>query len=309
MKDIFINLKRFDVPRSKGGICPKDNPKEWIEWVIEESINNKLGVLEDITVSYLLPESLLIPAIEKLNSYSEEETKNISIGSQGVYREDVNPKGNFGAFTTNLPAACAKGMGASWSIIGHSEERKDKLGIIESYEPEYNSQDDLRVRAQKAVNTLINKEVKCALEQNINVLLCVGETSEERGKGTFEEQKPRIKQVLKSQLELCLDNNVDNLEDNKIVIGYEPIWAIGPGKTPPGKDYIAFVSSYIKEVVKDKYGFDIPVVYGGGLKEENAEMIASIDTIDGGLVALTKFIQPIAFEPEGLKNIIMKYTI
>lgn len=309
MKDIFINLKRFDVPRSKGGICPKDNPKEWIEWVIEESINNKLGVLEDITVSYLLPESLLIPAIEKLNSYSEEETKNISIGSQGVYREDVNPKGNFGAFTTNLPAACAKGMGASWSIIGHSEERKDKLGIIESYEPEYNSQDDLRVRAQKAVNTLINKEVKCALEQNINVLLCVGETSEERGEGTFEEQKPRIKQVLKSQLELCLDNNVDNLEDNKIVIGYEPIWAIGPGKTPPGKDYIAFVSSYIKEVVKDKYGFDIPVVYGGGLKEENAEMIASIDTIDGGLVALTKFIQPIAFEPEGLKNIIMKYTI
>ncbi|MCT4596446.1 MAG: triose-phosphate isomerase [Vallitalea sp.] len=309
MKDIFINLKRFDVPRSKGGICPKDNPKEWIEWVIEESINNKLGVLEDITVSYLLPESLLIPAIEKLNSYSEEETKNISIGSQGVYREDVNPKGNFGAFTTNLPAACAKGMGASWSIIGHSEERKDKLGIIESYEPEYNSQDDLRVRAQKAVNTLINKEVKCALEQNINVLLCVGETSEERGEGTFEEQKPRIKQVLKSQLELCLDNNVDNLEDNKIVIGYEPIWAIGPGKTPPGKDYIAFVSSYIKEVVKDKYGFDIPVVYGGGLKEENAEMIASIDTIDGGLVALTKFVQPIAFEPEGLKNIIMKYTI
>jgi triosephosphate isomerase len=309
VKDIFINLKRFDVPRSKGGICPKDNPKEWIEWVIEESINNKLGVLEDITVSYLLPESLLIPAIEKLNSYSEEETKNISIGSQGVYREDVNPKGNFGAFTTNLPAACAKGMGASWSIIGHSEERKDKLGIIESYEPEYNSQDDLRVRAQKAVNTLINKEVKCALEQNINVLLCVGETSEERGEGTFEEQKPRIKQVLKSQLELCLDNNVDNLEDNKIVIGYEPIWAIGPGKTPPGKDYIAFVSSYIKEVVKDKYGFDIPVVYGGGLKEENAEMIASIDTIDGGLVALTKFIQPIAFEPEGLKNIIMKYTI
>jgi triosephosphate isomerase len=309
VKDIFINLKRFDVPRSKGGICPKDNPKEWIEWVIEESINNKLGVLEDITVSYLLPESLLIPAIEKLNSYSEEETKNISIGSQGVYREDVNPKGNFGAFTTNLPAACAKGMGASWSIIGHSEERKDKLGIIESYEPEYNSQDDLRVRAQKAVNTLINKEVKCALEQNINVLLCVGETSEERGEGTFEEQKPRIKQVLKSQLELCLDNNVDNLEDNKIVIGYEPIWAIGPGKTPPGKDYIAFVSSYIKEVVKDKYGFDIPVVYGGGLKEENAEMIASIDTIDGGLVALTKFVQPIAFEPEGLKNIIMKYTI
>jgi triosephosphate isomerase len=309
MKEIFINLKRFDVPVSKGGICPKDNSKEWIEWVIEESIKNKLGTLEGITVSYMLPESLLIPAIDKLNSYSEEETKNLSLGSQGVFREDIKVSGNFGAFTTNLPAAAAVNMGVSWSIIGHSEERKDKLGIIESYEPDYNAKDDLRVKAQKAVNTLINKEVKCALDQNINVLLCVGETSEERGEGTFEEQKPRIRQVLKSQLQTCLDGNISKLKDNRIVIGYEPIWAIGPGKTPPGKEYITFVSSYIKEVVKDMYGFDIPVVYGGGLKEENAEMISSIDTIDGGLVALTKFVQPIAFEQAGNKNIIMKYNL
>lgn len=309
MKEIFINLKRFDVPMDKGGICPKNNSKEWIEWVIEESINNKLGTLEGIKVSYMLPESLLIPAIEKFNTYSKDEIKNLSLGSQGVYREDVKVGGNFGAFTTNLPAAAAESMGLTWSIIGHSEERKDKLGIIEKFEPEYNNNDDLRVKAQAAVNSLINQEIKCALEQNINILLCVGETSEERGEGTFEEQQPRIKEVLKTQLELCLDGNVDLIKDNQIVIGYEPIWAIGPGKTPPGKEYIAFVSAYIKEVVQEKYGFNIPVVYGGGLKEENAEMIASIDTIDGGLVALTKFVQPVAFEPEGLKNIIMKYTL
>ncbi|WP_273327358.1 triose-phosphate isomerase [Vallitalea guaymasensis] len=302
MKEIFVNLKRFDVPVSKGGICPKESSKEWIEWVIAESIRNNLGTLDDITVTYLLPESLLIPAIEKLNSYDEEVRANISLGSEGVYREDVAKGGNFGAFTTNLPAAAAKSMGLSWSIIGHSEERKDKLGIIERFDKDYDSK-----KASFAVNSMINDEVMCALKQDINVLLCIGETAEERGEGSFEEQKPRIKEVLEEQLQLCLDNTTDVMKDNKIVIGYEPIWAIGPGKTPPGKEYIAFVSECIKNYVKKEFGYDIPVVYGGGLKEENAAMIASIDTINGGLVALTKFVQPVAFEPEGLKNIIMKY--
>ena len=302
MKEIFVNLKRFDVPVELGGICPKDSSKEWIEWVIEESIKNNLGILDDITVTYLLPESLLIPAIEKLNSYNENDTKNIFLGSEGIYREDVVKGGNFGAFTTNLPAAAVKSMGLSWSIIGHSEERKDKLGIIKKYEENYNLD-----KATKAVNSMINDEVVCALAKGINVLLCVGETAEERGNGTFNEQKPRIKKVLEEQLELCLQGCVDIMKDKKIVIGYEPIWAIGPGKTPPGKEYIAFVSKCIKDYVMEKFRFDISVVYGGGLKEENAEMIASIDTINGGLVALTKFVQPVAFEPEGLKNIIKKY--
>ncbi|MCT4542733.1 MAG: triose-phosphate isomerase [Vallitalea sp.] len=302
MKEIFVNLKRFDVPISRGGICPKESSKEWIEWVIDESIKNKLGTLEDITVTYLLPESLLIPAIDKLNKYSKEDTANIFLGSQGVFREDVTEGGNFGAFTTNLPAAAAKNMGLSWSIIGHSEERKDKLGIIQRYDNSYNMD-----KASCAVNSMINDEVICALKQDINVLLCIGETAEQRGEGTFEEQKPRIKEVLESQLKLCLKNTESIMNNNKIVIGYEPIWAIGPGKTPPGKEYIAFVSKCIKDYVQKEFEFNIPVVYGGGLKEENAEMISSIDTINGGLVALTKFVQPVAFEPEGLKNIIMKY--
>ncbi|GKX31876.1 triose-phosphate isomerase [Vallitalea longa] len=302
MKEIFVNLKRFDVPVSLGGICPRENSKEWIEWVIAESIRNNLGTLEGITVTYLLPESLLIPAMEKLKCYEENDRKNIFLGSEGVYRGDVAKGGNFGAFTTNLPAAAVKSMGLSWSIIGHSEERKDKLGIIERFDKDYDT-----TKASIAVNSMINDEVVCALKQDINVLLCIGETAKERGEGTFEEQKPRIKKVLEEQLELCLGGTVEVMKNNKIVIGYEPIWAIGPGKTPPGKEYIAFVSKCIKDYVKKEFNFDIAVVYGGGLKEENAEMIASIDTINGGLVALTKFVQPVAFEPEGLKNIIKKY--
>lgn len=307
MKQIFVNLKRFDVPKNLGGICNLDNPKKWIEWVMDESIKLGLGKLKGIGVTYLLPEALIIPAMEKINTYSEDERETINIGCQGVFREDVRPGGNFGAFTTNFPAAAAKAIGCSWTIIGHSEERKDKLGIISAYEPQFMQTEDLRKKASKAVNAIINQEVQCAFNAGINVLLCVGETAEEKGEGSFEEQKQRIKDVLKEQLEIGLKGFDGNDINNSVVIGYEPIWAIGPGKIPPDAEYISFVSKYIKETFKELYNKDVTVVYGGGLKEENAGMISKIDTIGGGLVALTKFTGDIAFEPEGLKNIINKY--
>lgn len=91
------------------------------------------------------------------------------------------------------------------------------------------------------------------------------------------------------------------------MIGYEPIWAIGPGKTPPGKEYISFVSNFIKDTVKNEFDFEPTVVYGGGLKVENAGMLAQIDTIDGGLIALTKFTAEIGFSVKGLSEIINQY--
>ena len=307
MKQIFVNLKRFDVPRRFGGVCPLENPKVWVEEILDKSIQYGLGTLKDSNVTYMLPEALIIPAVEKLSSYPEAERQTLHIGCQGVFRENVQVGGNFGAFTTNLPAAAAYNMGCTSAIIGHSEERKDKQGIIGSFEPEWNRDKDLRERAAKAVDDLINQEVLCAFKQGMDVLLCVGETAEERGEGTFEEQQQRIKKVLKAQLERGLKGIQEFLPQRQIVIGYEPIWAIGPGKTPPGKEYISFVSAYIKDVVRELYNFDIFVVYGGGLKEENAPMIASIDTLDGGLVALTRFTGDIGFEPEGLKKIIEIY--
>ncbi|MBE3571766.1 MAG: triosephosphate isomerase [Moorella humiferrea] len=308
MKEIFVNLKRFEVPKSRGGICPLDNPKKWIEWVIDESIKYGLGKLQDIRVTFLLPEALIISAVERLNSYPPKDRENLFIGCQGVFREDITPGGNFGAFTTNLPATAARNLGCTWTIIGHSEERKDKLGIIERYDPSYHNNKMSKARAIQVINGIINDEVLCALKAGLKVLLCVGETAEERGDGTFDEQKPRIAAVLRSQLEIGLQGIEDEIGTQNIVIGYEPVWAIGPGKTPPGREYISFVSATIKSIVKEKFNFVPAVVYGGGLKEENAKMIAEIETIDGGLVALTRFTGDIAFEPEGLKNIIAKYV-
>lgn len=307
MVEIFVNLKRFDVPRERGGVCPQSNPKAWIEHIIQKTIDSGLGKSNEIHLTYLLPESLLIPAIEIKNGYPRDSIANLDIGCQGVYRENITPGGNFGAFTTNLPAAAAAHMGCNWAIIGHSEERKDLFEIMAECDPQILEDAQGMKKANEAINRLLNKSVLNALKSGINVLYCVGETAEERGEGSFEEQKPRIQEVIRSQLETGLRETGSYITSRKTVIGYEPRWAIGPGKTPPDAEYIGFISEYTKAQVKSLFGKELRVVYGGGLKEENAKMIAGIPTIDGGLVALTKFTDEIGFYVEGLRTICEKY--
>ena len=304
---IFVNLKRFEVPKKLGGLCSMDDPVAWIESVMEETVQAGLGSLVGLHLTFLLPEGLIDAAVKKIKTFPKAKTATIRIGCQGVHWDDITPRGNSGAFTTSLPAAAAKSLGSTWAIIGHSEERKAKLQIIQAFEPAIDRDEKSRSRAVAAVDHLIRAEVQCALRADLDVLLCVGETAEERGSGSFEEQKSRIQAVLKSQLSANLAAVGEFLADRQIVVGYEPVWAIGPGKTPPGKDHISFVSAYIKQVVLDNIGFDPLVVYGGGLKEENAGMISTIEAIDGGLVGLTRFTGDIGFDVKGLKRIIVQY--
>ena len=105
-------------------------------------------------------------------------------------------------------------------------------------------------------------------------------------------------EVLKSQLETGLKD----VDKEKVVIAYEPIWAIGPGKTPPDEAYITKIGTYIKEMTG---GMD--VVYGGGLKTDNARMLASVPVMDGGLIALTRFQGQIGFYPEEYLEIVRTY--
>lgn len=307
MKRIFVNLKRFDIPRRMGGVCPSANARDWIEWVVDRSIANGLGGLAGLEITFLLPEGFILAAVERLARYPADRARGISLGCQGVFHQDVAPGGNFGAFTTHLPASAAKNLGCTWAIIGHSEERRSKLGIIERFDPALAAGEERWGRAQKAVNELINAEVLCALRAELDVLLCVGETAEERGDGTFAAQKPRLEKALRSQLTIGLDGVAPFLHGRNLILAYEPIWAIGPGKIPPSSDYIAYVSAFIKQEAGEGLGLDPMVVYGGGLKEENAGPIATIGTIDGGLVALTRFTGEIGFEPDGLKVIVDRY--
>lgn len=302
-----MNLKRFDVPRSMGGVCTQNNAADWIRDIIRKSVQLGIGSMQGMQVTYLLPEALIIPAAEELSGTVDIHRGTLQIGCQSVFREDVKQGGNFGAFTTNLPAAAAKNMGCDWTIIGHSEERRDKQGIIGAFMPEWNSEEETRKHVVTAVSGLLCEQVVCALKQGINVLFCIGETADERGEGGFEEQKNRIENVLRGQIKRGLKGINEHQGDRSIVIGYEPVWAIGPGKTPPDSEYITFVSGLIKEICVELFERELPVVYGGGLKSENAKAIAKIKTIDGGLVALTRFSGDIGFYIDEFKDILDEY--
>ena len=99
-----------------------------------------------------------------------------------------------------------------------------------------------------------------------------------------------------------MEIGLDGVDKSKVVIAYEPIWSIGPGKVPADKEYITKIAKFVKE----KTG-DIDVVYGGGLKADNAKMLASIDEIDGGLIALTRFSGDIGYYPDEYLEIIDLY--
>ncbi len=301
MKEIFINLKRFDVPKSSGGLCPVEDPQEWISTVMEETIDSGIFQYPQIPVTFFLPEGLIPQAVQTMTHHGNIGQKRLSIGCQGVYRKDIEPAVNFGAFTSHRPASAAKALGATWAIIGHSEER---LGFEELFSLA-RTKDDI---SRNTINTVLGEEAMAAVKAGLNVLYCIGETEEERGVGNPDEIKNRVGRILESQLRIGLLNFF--AADKSFVppiIAYEPRWAIGPGKLPPDAEYIEFVADLIKLSCIKLFGHELKIVYGGGLKESNASSISSVSSLDGGLIALTQFEGDIGFSVKGLKRIIDRY--
>lgn len=274
MKHLYLNLKRFDVPKALGGVNQIAPLEEWAGWIIR-STQDALKKYDPKEVEFVqfFPEAHLLPA-----ALAKNENSPVQIGCQGVYRMDTGADG-FGAFTTNCPASAAAALGAQAAIIGHCEERKDKAGILA----------EAGVRDSAAVNRILNREIRRAVLRGLKVLYCIGEASEE---------KERWQEVLCEQLRIGLEG----VERSGLVIGYEPVWSIGPGKKPADKAYITRAARFIKEVTGG-----MEVVYGGGLKEDNAAMLASIPEIDGGLIALTRFSGEIGFYPQEYLEIVSAY--
>ena len=275
MKHLYLNLKRFDVPVEYGGVNRIAPLKDWGSYIVTHT-QEGLKHYDPSQVEFVqyFPEAHILGAVGALCEGSP-----VQVGCQGVYRMNTAVGGNFGAFTTNRPASAARAMGCASTIIGHCEERNDKAGILA----------EAGVTDTAAVNRLLNQEIRLAVEQGLTVLYCIGEKSEEQ---------EHWQDVLGEQLRVGLDG----VDTSKVVIGYEPVWSIGPSKTPAGKDYITMIARFVKERTG---GLD--VVYGGGLKVDNAEMLASIDEIDGGLIALTRFQGEIGFYPDEYLEIIKTY--
>lgn len=174
----------------------------------------------------------------------------------GVAAENCADKAS-GAYTGEVSAAMVKSTGAEYVILGHSERREY-----------YNETPEI-----------LKEKVLLALENGLKVIFCIGESLAER-------EANKQNEVVKAELE----GSVFNLsaEDfSKIIIAYEPIWAIGTGKTATAEQ-AEEIHAYIRSVIADKYGNDVAentsILYGGSCKASNAPELFAKPNIDGGLI-------------------------
>ncbi len=173
---------------------------------------------------------------------------NVKLGAQNMHYEEK------GAFTGEISGSFLISLGCDYIIIGHSERRKL-----------FNETD-----------SDVNKKIKKALEFGLIPIVCVGETLEEREKGETE-------QIIRREIQGALENQVNT---EKIIFAYEPIWAIGTGKTAQPEEANK-IHSFIRTMVRTDFGIDetaLRILYGGSVKPANAETLLSQPDIDGSLV-------------------------
>lgn len=276
MKHIFLNLKRFDITPDLGGVNRLAAPAEWGRAVTSQirDVAEKYANIAEFAA--FLPESQLVGAV------AGAESSPLGCGSQSVHTQDTAPGGNFGAFTSLRTANSVAQLGCGWTLIGHCEERMYLRCVM-------GETGAAPADIEAAVNRILNREVKCAQAAGLKVLFCMGERSEE---------VDEWETVLSTQVSEGLAGA--KLAD--VRVAYEPVWSIGPGKTPADAPYIQKVARLIKKTVPG-----VDVVYGGGLKANNAQMLASIPEIDGGLIALTRFSGEIGFYPNEYAQIVDLY--
>ena len=180
---------------------------------------------------------------------TRKEAELIGIGAQ-----DVHPAEG-GAHTGDVSAAMVKDAGASFTIVGHSERRAN----------------------HKETNALVREKAEAAISVGLNVIVCVGETEAERDGGKAEA-------VVGRQLSGSLPADADVAE--KITVAYEPVWAIGTGRTPTVDD-IGAMHRHIRAKLVDLYGdagAGVRILYGGSVKPDNAAELLAADDVGGALV-------------------------
>mgnify|MGYP000892875023 CR=1 FL=1 len=176
---------------------------------------------------------------------------NIKIGAQNMHWEES------GAFTGEISPLMLKELEVDYVILGHSERRQY-----------FNETDET-----------VNKKIKSALSHDIKPIICVGETLEEKEAG-------KEKEIVESQV-IKAFKDIDRKEIEKIVIAYEPIWAIGTGKTASADDANGMIG-FIRETIDKIYGEEerqkIRIQYGGSVKPGNISELMEKEEIDGALV-------------------------
>ena len=194
---------------------------------------------------------LCVPYTDLFYALLTAQNTNIKIGAQNMHFEEK------GAYTGEVSAQMLKSIGVEYVIIGHSERRQY-----------FNETDET-----------VNKKIKAAFENGLKPIVCVGETLEQRDEGTTID-------IITNQTKLALEGLTDEQVANTI-IAYEPIWAIGTGKTATSEDAQKAIKS-IRDKICQIYGQNVSdrviIQYGGSVKSSNAKELFEMSDIDGGLV-------------------------
>lgn len=194
---------------------------------------------------------LCVPYIDLFYTISLAQGTNIKIGAQNMHWEEK------GAYTGEVSGEMLKSIGVEYVIIGHSERRK------------YFAETD----------ETVNKKIKSALKNELKPIVCVGETLEER-------EAEKTQEIITNQTEKALEG-LTNEQVKNIIIAYEPIWAIGTGKTATPEDANNSVKC-IRNKIQDLYGKDVSesiiIQYGGSVKSSNSKELFNMSDIDGALV-------------------------
>lgn len=194
---------------------------------------------------------LCVPYTDLFYCLMNAQGTNIKIGAQNMHFAET------GAYTGEVSGKMLKSVGVEYVIIGHSERRQY-----------YNETDES-----------VNKKLKAAFEYELKPIVCVGETLEEREAGKTEE-------IITTQTRLALNGLTPEQVKNTIV-AYEPIWAIGTGKTATSEDAnnsIKSIRAEIRKIYGEEVAENVIIQYGGSVKSTNAKELFSCTDIDGGLV-------------------------
>ena len=194
---------------------------------------------------------LCVPYTDLFYTLLTTQDTNIKIGAQNMHFEEK------GAYTGEVSGEMLKSIGVEYVIIGHSERRQY-----------FNETDET-----------VNKKLKKALDIGLKPIICVGENLEQRESG-------KAKDVVTTQIKLALEG-LNSEKIKNVIIAYEPIWAIGTGKTATKEDANETIK-WIREEVANLYGKgmadSVIIQYGGSVKSTNAKDLFEMSDIDGGLI-------------------------
>jgi len=223
-------------------------------WKMNMLPNEAIAFIEEFTPLVKDSENevvLCVPYTDLFYALLTAQNTNIKIGAQNMHWAET------GAYTGEVSAKMLKSIGVEYVILGHSERRQY-----------FNETDET-----------VNKKLKVAFENELKPIVCVGESLEQREAGITAE-------IITSQTRLALAGLTEDQVKNTI-IAYEPIWAIGTGKTATSED----ANNSIKEIrqeIEKIYGKDVAdcviIQYGGSVKSSNAKELFNMSDIDGGLV-------------------------